>query len=1129
MTFRIMKVLNTKCLSPLIHSLAVITAGVITLTLSACQDDRLWDDNYCPEGQPATVTVPLTLGDVREVTRGELGEGLDKTVTSLWIGVYNVASGARTGYHECSADELGVFENFHTDKSVTLDTWSGRSYIVAVANYEYRPGTDSDGKLGNLADRLSEADSWEKFISIAAAFDDVCGINQEAPLNALLMSGSYSSEEHTDGSMTEIEPVNIQPGMNALGGKIHLRRMISQVKFNVEFNTANIVSAEITSWRVRNIPVAAWLMERPDIDAAPNCTDAFAVTARNSDDNVRFRDGNIMTDVTNNSKNSGSTKIIAYAFDFWQLENKKTGITPEGKTYTVTENGTSSEKAYDNNTAYKWRDREYKTDGENTGKYMSLVESAESESLNNMATFVEINVSMEMSVNEEGTQIESGHRRLVETRYIVHLGYCEGSDNMKKATDFNCRRNTKYTYNVTINNVKDLVVEAKKEGEVNPAAEGLITDISDDYYELDAHYGAFNVHLNKTELSGFQFYIVAYDENGAEVTIDSNVPSSIPKSGDKKFKYLSWVEMRYSNDNNPNILAAYKPRTGTNSDGKTYTLSEISEKQGDGLTEGYYTVFVNEYVYETSADGNEKGSTAWWGYVNRPPRRAWINVTGSISSDGETTHYTSKYALSQRSIQTYYRVGTGASESGLGVEHINETEGLNLRNNFNRNRDNKNAGHSNESGRYNLAQYLTGQTKANSLSWSNVSRLWSKYINQSALQSVNEMTLTYVDPTDDKLTHQNLIYRAGRTEYIPALVLLSKKENDKDDFGHSIYYNNDNISSGWSELDPDQTSNAQYIEAIASCMNRNRDLDGDGYIDANELRWVVPTRAQLLRLVLGRRSLETPVLNVDNITNMPFPASTNGYNAPMLYYTSDGHMMWLMEGVSDSWWRGSQGNNTACPWQVRCIRNLGTNFTEIKNENPTQPAFYRENNSNIINLERYEARSLREEPYRSSDNHMPNHHLYDQRYNRCYRKFEFAPSVIHFNNLGITDRYIKISDYLRDNNPCKSLETSTGKNGWRVPNQKELTIIASVGAATQNINGATYQLTCTFNYFDNKGYVFGANPDNSWNAISSDYRYVMKVASEDGHATQWGTKDASYDMQDKKNTFGIRCVRDVLD
>lgn len=1109
MTFRIMKVLNTKCLSPLIHSLAVITAGVITLTLSACQDDRLWDDNYCPEGQPATVTVPLTLGDVREVTRGELGEGLDKTVTSLWIGVYNVASGARTGYHECSADELGVFENFHTDKSVTLDTWSGRSYIVAVANYEYRPGTDSDGKLGNLADRLSEADSWEKFISIAAAFDDVCGINQEAPLNALLMSGSYSSEEHTDGSMTEIEPVNIQPGMNALGGKIHLRRMISQVKFNVEFNTANIVSAEITSWRVRNIPVAAWLMERPDIDAAPNCTDAFAVTARNSDDNVRFRDGNTMTDVTNNSKNSGSTKTIAYAFDFWQLENKKTGITPEGKTYTVTENGTSSEKTYDNNTAYKWRDREYKTDGgENTGKYMSLVESAESESLNNMATFVEINVSMEMNVDENNKPIESGHRRLVETTYLVHLGYCEGSDNMKKATDFNCRRNTKYTYNVTINNVKDLVVEAKNEGEINPAAEGLITDISDDYYELDAHYGAFNVHLNKTELSGFQFYIVAYDENGAEVTIDSNVPSSIPKSGDKKFKYLSWVEMRYSNDNNPNILAAYKPRTGTNSDGKTYTLSEISEKQGDGLTEGYYTVFVNEYVYETSADGNEKGSTAWWGYVNRPPRRAWINVTGSISSDGETTHYTSKYALSQRSIQTYYRVGTGASESGLGVEHINETEGLNLRNNFNRGHDvddkNKKPGYNNNSGRYNLAQYISG-VKDNSLNWKNDNYSWTDFIDNS-VQHVNE------------INNQN-IKRDARTEPVPSVKLMTSN------------YNSEGYSTTLLALDPDQTSNKKYVEMIRTCMNRNRDLDGDGKIDAGELRWFVPTKNQLLRMVLGRRSLETPVLNVDGVTRLPNnKGEDNGKNSSMLFATSDGRMMWLMEGVSDSWWRNNT-TNLAAPWEVRCVRNLGGDMSIINSENVTQPAFQLiEKNVNgkteyYVDLSRYESRSIREEAFRSSDNPMPIHHLYDQRYNRCYRAFEVFDSILPLNDsrLGINNQRIKISSYLRDHNPCKALDY-TGKPGWRVANQKELTILASLGLNNLRPIANSFQISCTFGYFDYDGYAFGFNTNAAANSIDSDYRFAMKIVTSDGHATQ---AEKLNNQLINSQYYGVRCVRDV--
>ena len=47
-------------------------------------------------------------------------------------------------------------------------------------------------------------------------------------------------------------------------------------------------------------------------------------------------------------------------------------------------------------------------------------------------------------------------------------------------------------------------------------------------------------------------------------------------------------------------------------------------------------------------------------------------------------------------------------------------------------------------------------------------------------------------------------------------------------------------------------------------MNRNRDLDGNGRITADEIRWFLPTSGQMLRLILGRNGLKTPIMNYPN-------------------------------------------------------------------------------------------------------------------------------------------------------------------------------------------------------------------------------------------------------------------------
>ena len=78
----------------------------------------------------------------------------------------------------------------------------------------------------------------------------------------------------------------------------------------------------------------------------------------------------------------------------------------------------------------------------------------------------------------------------------------------------------------------------------------------------------------------------------------------------------------------------YNPRTGENSDGQTMLLSDL--KGASDNPSGWYTVFVNEYAYETASNGNESNSTAWKNYVNKPDRRFWIRTTRTVSSDGQS-------------------------------------------------------------------------------------------------------------------------------------------------------------------------------------------------------------------------------------------------------------------------------------------------------------------------------------------------------------------------------------------------------------------------------------------------------------------------------------------------------------
>lgn len=1071
-----------------IFSLLFFLAGSLIILMSSCSDKFLYGDtDKCPEGLPATVTVPVSTTDMPRLTRADMQPGVDAEVTSIAVAIYNVASGRRTGYMKLDDPEQPGLD--HDKRNIKLSTLSGTSYIVAVANYKSRyasvdnqvSGEGGQGNLVGLESAIDEADTWEKFCEISVAFDSHGGISTEAPRNPLVMCGSYYSDspEHSDGSMTAIEAVDIYPESSTLNGAIHLRRLISQVKFNVTYNTETIKSFRIKSWRVANLPVHSWLLEHePDNTAILEGVNA---DVRNAVD-VRTANGNKLYDTPSYTDMSVDGNTVS--FDFWQVENKRVG------------RDVSSELEYDSAAPYNFREKEYKnSDGSNSGKYVSLVNSISSTDPNNDATYVVISVSMEMSKDTDGGSLASTNaRRLVEADYLVHLGYVEGSDEKSKAMDFRCRRNSKYTYNVKINNVDNIKVEAHVENEGcrenSPGVEGFISDLTSNFYQVDAHYSAVNIYLSETELKNFNFYVSATRLDGSDVFINSiDGSANIPAEGSRDYKYMSWVEFRKLDSDNgpdkmPSNLALYKPRLAS-SENSTYTLADL-KKQGSTLIPGWYTMFINEYVYE-DGDGDESNFTNWHGYVNRPDRRVWIYVQIHKSEDGNSIHYDSKYSLSQSSIQTYY-ANNLSNKSGLGIEHVNESYGLNLRNTYNP------QGNGNpNSGRYNTAYYLSGKkwTENGKFSWEDGKYDWDKFLNLTESQKINSISNQGVS-------------RAGRTEPLPA---IKQTSTSKDSY------------------DPDQDSNPKCIEVIMACMNRNRDNNGDGKIDASELRWFVPTTKQYIRMILGRRSLVDPIVDADVVEKLP--DANNGNNSLLLYATSDGKQIWAMEGTSISNWREY---SSKAPWEVRCVRNLGGNQTIINEGNVTQPAFYRRTGTNIIDLSRYDQMSIRSEAYNSSDNPMPVHNLYDQNFNRCYKAFEFADSQydISYNDIkdDITTNGGKVewAAYLNGHNPCKGLVEKTKKDGWRVPNQKELTILATLGLQP----GFYVSYTCTMSYFDKKGYAYGKYPNPADGLFDYDHRYsfdfthryVMKVAGYTGNGTQG---------EDGTTSFGIRCVRDYVE
>lgn len=443
---------------------------------------------------------------------------------------------------------------------------------------------------------------------------------------------------------------------------------------------------------------------------------------------------------------------------------------------------------------------------------------------------------------------ENGHIiKISKTNYTIHLGDFSPTGNMG---DYSVNRNTHYTYNVTVNGVNMIEVEAKRENaDYENGAEGYVIDMtkSKQVYNLDAHYETVMLRLDITNL------FVAEDE-GLTLSVSTPIMADADKNvtvGWKEIKAAidggtladfykkydaNWVEFLPVADN---AFAAY-PRNKAGLLDICSLMNEIyNYKNGDassitvhteqGQQYFYAIAFVNEYFYE----GKELTD-----FVNKPDREMKILQSPEVSTDGASVYSQALCAFSQKSISTMYNL---SSEDNIyGIETYDETGYMDI--------NTGRAGSSTTNGWANMWGYIgTGKT-------------WTTYLNNGGY--------SYEGQT------------AGNT-------LNNLK--DKND--------------------------ASY-----ACLQRNRDLDGNGTITDDELRWYMPALEQYCAFWYGEEALPTYARLFQGLTTDV--KNGNEHNALHHYYTSTSggkRIFWAIEGSN---YGADNSQYTASTHNTRCVRNL---------------------------------------------------------------------------------------------------------------------------------------------------------------------------------------------------------------
>lgn len=848
-----------------IFSIFVALAGVALL---GCTDDTdFYGDSGATEGEPVLVDLKLDVDDVTIASRSVLD---DRTVRTLWVATFNATNGRLTGsrfYGEGYQYQVPT-DDYHI---VGFPSRTGMTYFVAVANFtDWTAVSAADGSSESLADALGKITTWGEYRSLAVSLELVNNgknVSVAEPGDALLMAGAVTE------SANEEEPLAVEidlPNKLSINNKypIRLRRLMSQNTFNIKAaplaNGATIIEMEVVDVEVLNLPRYSWLQSRAESEAE----------RANAGDAVNPEGGAL-----NNPAYPGSLRFTppanvtfdngVYSFTYWQFENRRTGTSTE----------------------YADRERQYTAgDGLNTGVYTSLCPTADG-SLNNNATMVRIRARIEYLDNDNlnnppGVDLPKSVKRTAEVSYVVHLGYIKND-----ASDFTVNRNYQYTYNISARSVNEIILEAFREGNNQPGAEGEVTD-TDLNFDLDAHYNAFNVYLTASQIQDFAFSLVTYD-GGVAYKVD-NLEGSTTNYADAQLEHYDWVELVPTGitANNGTYETRLAPYPGSRAKPpQRYLLSELA---GSGLPGQWFTVYVKEYTYENSA--NETG-TGWHRYVDQPSRSAWLCVTHRASADGASNYYRAGYSLTQRSIQTYYNVADPSCRSAIGLEHVNECLGFNMRWSI----AEPDAPYTTNNGRYNSWLSLGGNYN------------WNDYVdfgNQQltpAITNVDQIKSYEIDNTINKESHN---------WWVP----LNKTYE-----GLMSYLNDPQASTKTNKTEGEIIPGHKFVEAAYACLNRNRDENGNGVIDHEEMRWYLPATDELLYSVYGRGALSSPLPDYQQSTLVNTQSNTFLLNTMHHFAASNGKALHVEAGLEG----GDFNNAIYFPWQVRCARQLGMNRSSV--------------------------------------------------------------------------------------------------------------------------------------------------------------------------------------------------------
>lgn len=804
-------------------------------------------------------------------------------------------------------------------------------------------------------------------------------------------------------------------------GGVQLERIDSKIKFI--FKTGNTPDAkgqtiekfEARQWKVVNVPRKSYLLSYKDRgftkDEDRRGHDIVNVDPKtSSNDYSKYAAGFFTTDFVNFEEfpADGSAE-----FSFYMMENR------QKPKKTLTNYQDRSRAIKDNEGLNKSCQVSYTLNGVDYTRDMRMFEYA-----NDFSTYVVVTGYVTMKLHDD----EAGKVLGGEVEYLIHLGDWGSSNG-----NYNIERNTSYTYTVTINSLNSIRVEVEtsqagqKFTENQPGATGQISIAKEEIALCDCHY----------ESKTISFHLSNFFKNG-KINKENCIVDE-----------LTWSVKTPFGEGEPKNVNGVESVTGLD---YQWVHFRLNKRADDG---NYYSDKRRKYT-----DREFAASEKWRDSEQNVEKDGAAGLAGFHNDGIMTVPYLCKYIKDQ---VNKYLDNPAVSDFDSGTA----TEGpkISLTVFVDEFYYDKNPVTSET--RSDLWKYFVNKDDRKlHILCNSVKSLDEESSMTGSVVTIQQSSIQCVYNTDPSYTAlhtawgvENADEDAGALEKGVYWSVQSDDNRCNNDQFNGLY----NSCKEWGLSPADQSSDfttglswteymnyevdnstpqlqKDYKYMRYACMNRNRDNNGDGKIDRNEVRWYLASIRQLVGLYVGdgllnsktklyNKSADERKSNVNSDWQQHIVSSTSfGGNS------NNPTILWAEEGTSTSHfyhnWGDIQGS------EIRCVRNLG-NIAGISDESytidqvPNDYIVYDDANKtftcthlNSQALRYYTSKELIYSDERSQEN-------------RLYKKFEC------YSNSSET----KANNYFKSYNDAvtEGMSKGTGNpfcpKGYRTPSQIEAAIM----------------------------------------------------------------------------------------